>query len=229
MYKNNVEIVVSRYNESLSWLNDYPFNQFEYIVYNKGDNDNFVKTNVKEIVRLPNVGRCDHTYLYHIVANYDKLSNIVVFFPGSVNMSHKLVKAHKILNNIIASNYEKAFFVGSYHNSIKNDLYHFTIDKYQCSYSENYNKNNESRLYKCRIRPFGNWYNYFFGNTVAHWVTYGGLFCVDKRDIIQHPIERYENLRNVVRVHSNPEAGHYIERSWGAIFYPLVYTLKLKE
>ena len=36
MCKNNIEIVVSRYNENLSWLNEYPFNQFEYIVYNAG-------------------------------------------------------------------------------------------------------------------------------------------------------------------------------------------------
>ena len=27
MFKNNVEIVVSRYNEDLSWLNEYPFNK----------------------------------------------------------------------------------------------------------------------------------------------------------------------------------------------------------
>ena len=47
-YKNDVAVVVARYNESLSWLNEYPFSQFEYIVYNKGDNDNFVKTNVKQ-------------------------------------------------------------------------------------------------------------------------------------------------------------------------------------
>jgi hypothetical protein len=180
-------------------------------------------------VRLPNVGRCDHTYLYHIVANYDNLSNIVVFFPGSLDMSKKLPKAHKILNNIIASNYEKAFFVGSYHNSIKNDLYNFAINKHQCEYSENVNKNSESRLYKCRIRPFGNWYNFFFGDTQAHWVTFYGILSIDKRDIIQHSVERYANLRNIVSVHSNPEAGHYIERSWGAIFYPLVYTLKLQE
>ena len=57
----------------------------------------------------------------------------------------------------------------------------------------------------------------------------GGVFSIDKRDIIQHPIERYLNLRNVVRIHSNPEVGHYIERSWGAIFYPLGYTLKIHE
>ena len=50
IYKNNVEIVISRYNEDLLWLNEYPFNQFEYIVYNKGDNDKFDKTNVKVII-----------------------------------------------------------------------------------------------------------------------------------------------------------------------------------
>jgi len=36
-------------------------------------------------------------------------------------------------------------------------------------------------------------------------------------------------LKNVVGLHSNPEVGHYIERSWGAIFYPLIHTVKIKE
>jgi hypothetical protein len=95
MYKNNVEIVISRYNEDLSWINEYPFNQFEYIVYNKGDNDNFEKNNVKKIINLDNVGRCDHTYLYHIINNYDNLSEHTIFLPGSSNMITKYTKAKK--------------------------------------------------------------------------------------------------------------------------------------
>ena len=105
MYKNNVEIVIARYNEDLFWLNEYPFNQFEYIVYNKGDNQLFNKTNVKKIVNLQNVGRCDHTYLHHICDNYDNLSDIVVFFPGSVDIKEKKIKAICILENIIKNNY----------------------------------------------------------------------------------------------------------------------------
>ena len=66
-----VEIVVARYNETLGWLNEYPFNQFKYIIYNKGDNYTFVKTGVQQIINLENVGRCDHTYLYHIIENYN--------------------------------------------------------------------------------------------------------------------------------------------------------------
>lgn len=228
MYKNNVEIVVSRYNEDLSWINEYPFNQFEYIVYNKGDNDIFEKNNVKKIVNLPNIGRCDHTYLYHIIENYNNLSNIVVFFTGSIKNNHlKKNKALKILNNIINSNYNNAYFVGNFHNSLKMHYRNFTLDNYSCVDPDNYTKNSENILKKCRIRPFGRWYTYFYGDAPSHWVTFGGVFSIDKRDIIQHPISRYQNIILAVNDHSNPEAGHYIERSWGALFFPMIYTCKI--
>ena len=48
----NVYIVVSRYNENLKWLLEYPFTEFEYIIYNKGDDENFVKRNVKKIINI---------------------------------------------------------------------------------------------------------------------------------------------------------------------------------
>lgn len=35
MYKNNVEIVIARYNEPLLWFNEYPFTEFDCIIYNK--------------------------------------------------------------------------------------------------------------------------------------------------------------------------------------------------
>ena len=46
----SIDIVVSRYNEKLNWINEFPFNQFNYTVYNKGENDNFIKTNVIKII-----------------------------------------------------------------------------------------------------------------------------------------------------------------------------------
>ena len=227
IYKNNVVIVIARYNESLSWLDEHPFNKFEYIVYNKGDNYDFVKTNVKSIVNLPNLGRCDHTYLYHIINNYYNLTDIVVFLPGSVNMPEKKHIAVNILNNIINSNYTKASFIGYYYDSIQKHFTDFTLDNHKCGYEENFKKNSETTLLKCRVRPYGNWYRFFFGNVNAHMAAFSGVFSVDKRDIIQHHLDRYKKLLNTVSTHSNPEAGHYIERSWGVIFYPLNYTMKI--
>jgi hypothetical protein len=136
--------------------------------------------------------------------------------------------AIRILNNIINSNYTKASFIGSYYNSIQNHYKNFKLNHHLCACPENFSKNNETKLLTCKIRPYGNWYKYFFGNVNAHMVALSGIFSVDKRDIIQHAVDRYTKLITTVSTHSNPEAGHYIERSWGVIFYPFNYTLKSK-
>jgi hypothetical protein len=224
---DNVNIIISRFNENLYWLNEYPFNQFKYIIYNKGDNDNFIKTNAIKIINTENVGKNDHTYLYHIISNYDLLPNILVFFPGSINIDYKKQKAVKILNKILESNYKDAYFVGHYQPSVQKSFFNFKLDEWKTSDKINFIKNNESKLQLSKIRPYGLWYNYFFGKTPAQWSTWWGIFSIDKRDIIQHPITRYQILIETVNKHSNPEAGHYIERSWGAIFFPLVYTKKI--
>lgn len=225
--KKIIDIIVSRYNEDLEWINEYPFNQFQYIVYNKGVNENFCKNNIKKIINLSNIGRCDHTYLYHIVNNYDNLSDILVFFPGSLNMEYKKERSVKILNYIILNGFKNAYFLGNYQNDIFETFKYFKLDNWRSSNLKNSEINPESQLQLCKLRPYGKWYRYFFGNTKARWNTLFGVFSIDKRDIIQHKKMRYEMLLDTVSHSSNPEAGHYIERSWGAIFYPIIYTKKI--
>lgn len=227
--KKKINVIISRYNEDLEWIDEYPFNQFQYIVYNKGINENFCKNNIKQIINIPNVGRCDHTYLYHIINNYDNLSDILVFFPGSLNIECKKQKAIKILNYIILNEYKNAYFLGNYQNDVFETFKDFKLDNWKSTDLKNLKINSESQLQLCRIRPYGKWYRYFFGNTKAKWNTYLGIFSIDKRDVIQHLKIRYEILLNTVSNSSNPEAGHYIERSWGAIFYPMIHTKKIVE
>ena len=223
---SNVEIIIARFNEDLNWTQEAPFNLFQYIVYNKGNNENFNKKNVKQIINIKNVGKNDHTYLYHIIENYDNLPNIMVFFPGSLNLDYKKIKAKIILNNIIRSKFSKAYFIGDYKQSVKEFFKNFKLDNWETSDKKNFLLNNEKALQKSEIRPYGNWYTHFFGNSQAKWFTLCGIFSIDKRDVTQHPIERYQELLQTVNKSSNPEAGHYIERSWGVIFYPLIYTNK---
>ena len=45
-------------------------------IYNKGD------SHIPNSISLHNVGRESHTYLYHIVNNWDKLADRTVFFQG---------------------------------------------------------------------------------------------------------------------------------------------------
>jgi hypothetical protein len=219
---NIIQIIVSRYNEDLSWINEEPFNKFTYIVYNKGINDFFEKKNVNTIINLPNVGRCDHTYLYHIVHNFDNLATINVFFPGSLNNEYKKNNAKKILYNILK--YKTAISLGTYTSNIKKYFNTFILDNWCCTDPENTKLNPETKLLPAIIRPYGNWFHYHFGDIIVnHWCIHG-IFSIHKNDILQHNILRYKKLLNSVERHSNPEVGHYIERSWAAIFYPLLFT-----
>lgn len=221
---SGIEIVVSRYNESLDWIKENPFNEYNMVVYNKGPNDNFEMTsNIIKTVPLQNVGRCDHTYLYHIVNNYDNLAEITVFLPGSCNMQNKKEKATRLLENIEKS--KTAIFISdTTHKNVKTDLYDFTLDEWVSSDESNKSINAESSLDKSKIRPFGKWYESNFGDSVVKHVTYLGIYSVSKHDILQHPLEHYKNLMIQLETSSNPEVGHYMERSWAAVFHPMNET-----
>jgi hypothetical protein len=218
-----IELVIARYNEDLEWTTKEPFNKYKYTVYNKGENENFNKTNVNEIISVDNVGRCDHTYLYHIINNYNDLADIVVFLPGSLDMSNKIDTAERLINNI--TNLNKAVFLGTYSDDVKEEFYDFKLDEWQASYGLNADINNETKLLKSPTRPFGKWFQKNFGDIKVNYHCYFGIFSIDRRDIIQNPIPYYQFLIKDLETHSNPEAGHYFERSWAAVFHPLTYTI----
>jgi hypothetical protein len=77
-----IEIVIARYNEDLSWLKKVP-KSIKIIIYNKGlDDIEKIKGIKYNIIKLPNIGRESHTYLYHIINNYNKLADKTIFCQG---------------------------------------------------------------------------------------------------------------------------------------------------
>ena len=124
--QKSIEIIISRYAEDLKWTTEYPFNKYKYIVYNKGENEEYEKQNILRSYNIKNQGKCDHTYLYHIVHNYDNLSDIVVFLPGCINESYFKFSKAKILFELIEK-YNEAFFIVDYHttNTILDEYYYF--------------------------------------------------------------------------------------------------------
>jgi len=74
----NTELVVAHYNEDMTWAEEWNNGGVHLRVYTKGK----VPTGFKA-EELPNVGRESHTYLTHIVKNYDALANWTVFTQGA--------------------------------------------------------------------------------------------------------------------------------------------------
>jgi len=226
---DKINFIISRYNENLKWTLEYPYNKYKYIVYNKGNNENFEKKNVIKVITLPNIGRETHTYLYHIINNYDNFKDINVFFPGSIDTTHNIFKKKLISSKLInyIEKYNTPVFISF--NNIKNnkivdEFRYFQVDSYSSTTKENFYLNKESKTEKCFYRPYYKWYNKLFGNRQSNTVIHYGIFSVDKRDILQYPKDYYEKLITYVNNSSNPEAGHYFEKSWGVIFSPFNYT-----
>ena len=68
------EIVISAYDKDYNWINQLD-SEIKVTVYKKGS-----KPLPNEILIEPNVGRDVHTFFYHLVHNYDTLSDYT-FFP----------------------------------------------------------------------------------------------------------------------------------------------------
>lgn len=218
---NSIDLVIARYSESVDWLSKLELNKFRKIfIYNKGSDlpeIAFLKNYNYEIIKLPNVGREAHTYLYHIINNYNNLANVTIFLPGSCTMDNKWDRSIETINKTITTN--KSVFVATVIDL--KDLYDFKIDEYRSTNKDNSNKNNESKLLECSERPFGKWYEKNFKNISIYSVCYNAIFAVSKEDIHHRSLDSYKNLIKYVDHHSNHEAAHYFERAWLAVFYPV--------
>ena len=141
-----------------------------------------------------------------------------------MTIGYKKQRALNILQKIKNNNYKIAVFIGKYNKNICELFKDFSLDEWSSTDKQNLIANKEKKLELCLLRPYGKWFDYCFGNIQANIYSFCGIFSIDKRDIIQHPIERYKNLLQQLSNSSNPEVGHYIERSWSAIFHPITYT-----
>ena len=226
----SVELVVARYNEDLNWMKNEPFDHYpNVIIYNKGPNANFYHQSSSQIVEVKNVGRCDHTYLYHIVQNYDKLKDITVFLPGSADMGFKIKQTTDLFNEIETTGQAAFVNTRTFPTSLRDIYADFQLDEWKASDTRNTAINSESKLELSKYRPYGVWYDHYLKDKEAYTLSFYGIFSVAKEDILQYPKSYYENLIQDLSHSSNPEVGHYFERSWVAIFHPLKHTRLVPE
>ena len=214
----DIEIVIARYKENIDWLDNPPFNKYKVVCYNKGDDLPKCESTKCRLIPLPNIGRCDHTFLYHIINNYDNLANVTIFLPASCTDEHKIRTTYKLMH--LVDKTQDSVFLGKPYDNVREILGRLFINKHVATNLVNKKANPEKELLPCPIRPFGRWYDAMFGDVISKVVCYFSLFAVSKEHILQHPKEYYEKLIKFVDSHSNPEAGHYMERSWAAIFAP---------
>jgi hypothetical protein len=71
--RDRVKLIIARYREDIAWVSNLGY---DYVVYNKGGDT------LKNSIVLGNIGREAHTYLSHIVREYDNLAYMNIFLQG---------------------------------------------------------------------------------------------------------------------------------------------------
>ena len=154
---------------------------------------------------LPNIGRETHTYLHHIINNYDSLPEVTIFLPGSADASNKWNKTINICKYAI-ENMKSVLIYDSYMNIKK--LYSFTMEEYASTNEENSKKNNNPEIELASTRPYGLWYEKWFPNININYVSYNCIIAIHRNHIYNRSKSFYEELIKEVSNTSNPEVGH---------------------
>ncbi len=229
--KNKITIIIARYKEDISYLLNDEFKNYHIIIYNKGNEiSNQEIINKYKIIQLPNVGKCDHTYLHHIIENYDNISDVTIFLPASFYlMDYKKNRGLKVIEKANETN-NTVFPVTNVGSSVLETDYlnNFALNEWKTSFGNNQESNQSYQTKLSPERPYGKWYEKHFPNNKCPYVCYMGIFAISKEDIHKNPLEKYKTLISYVDDDVNPEAGHFIERAWVSLFYPIdescVYT-----
>lgn len=202
-------IIISRFDENLSWLERYK--SFNIIVYNKGEE--LKKNNFKKIYNLKNVGRESHTWLHHIVRNYDQLDDINIFLQGKIDdlncMAFQDVNLYEKNMSNLGFCCSRLGLLGPFH--WKDNIGIEKNPKYLSQW-----KNEGIRKSNLGFRRFA---KKLFPNIPLFVATsYGGCFAVKRELIQQHNKDFYKYILTFLEDHKNPIEGHYMERLWCFMF-----------
>ena len=215
-----IDLVIARYKEPLEWLSEYANSPFRrIIIYNKGPSE-FVCPVMKSpcsVKPLPNLGVCDHTYLHHIVEEYNDLADITIFLPGSANLPNKIATKQKVVDFALKG--EPALF-GSNVGNVRAHEGAFQLTEWQVTDPVNRDAGASITLAPATPRPFGAWFDHYLKGNTCPYITWAGLFSLSKDMIKTHTVDYYKVFLEQLSHDKYPEAAHYVERAWAALVYP---------
>ena len=217
--EKSYDVVISRYKEQLDWLSLLEGKPIRYVyIYNKGP-DAVILPKLPgqvKIVQLPNVGVCDHTYLYHIVNEYDNLADVTVFLPAS---AHGVDRKRATVQAVLRKTFDErktcmAGYAGQ--GTVYEQSKDFKLDEWKVTDPKN-QENIDYELVKANPRPFGEWYKKYIPQKDTNRLSLTGMFSVSKNSVRAHDLEMYIRLMDQLNKDKFPEAAHYMERSWATV------------
>ncbi len=223
-----VDLVVSHFKDSLEWTLALRPHLTRTFVYDKRDiaskHDGAIGVNPNEaltIVSRANVGKCDESYLHHIVTHWDDLADWTVF---TVDAPHDRMHEVSMEDCLAPGEHLRVprLWKGRDWDPVTGRLNWHQWGSIRDRNGTNWKDRYEGGIIAPAALPFVEWMRRYIGfdpNSAA-WPGYapGGIMGVPRRAIKYLPKAFYERLRDQLSHAVEPEEGHYCERSFATIF-----------
>ncbi len=217
---STIDIVVGHYSASLVWLDELlaqlPTDSYRLFVYTKSQVERLVLSSpIHQWVRLANIGRCDHAYIYHIINTFDQAKSEKTFFVKDSATRHSTVKellallqtplADQAIGPLQASSYRGVDAVWRL-----------------LAWNEGHDQNNNRDHFLTApafLTPFKSWSRvvlndpYFEVETI-HSRVHGAILLCRSENFSAVPIEVWIRIGLSLSTGGNVETGHYLERFW---------------
>lgn len=197
------ELIVSYYNsldfcELTQKLND----DIKVTVYNKSGKK---LGNYDNEILLENIGREGHTYLNHIISNYDNLTDLSIFIQDDFN---EHLPSIDFFQESLKQNEESGFYL--FPCSWRRSDY---VSQYRRGVVDGYLELAEITD-KYAIKHFSERFEILLPSSYQTEVC--AHFLVSKEKILKHSKEKYEKILEWLLEHENN--GYVLEHSWKIIF-----------
>jgi ankyrin repeat protein len=211
----SLEVVVVRYDEDLSWIEQEFLNSSaKIVIYNKGeDNLDYLPKNYT-IINTPNVGWFGGTILLHIVNNYDNLADRTLFLQG-FPYDQELLLPLIIHNDETLQSQQCINIIGKCQNTTllkESEEFH--------GYSDAAWKANKYKLFErdnSSMIMFS--YNYIDAAYQAAdelRMDLGAQFAVDREKVRFRSKNHYQRMLDVFNK-TRPIADFYLEKTWDVL------------
>ena len=195
---------------------------------------------------LSNTGRCDHTYLYHIVQRWKSLADVTVFIKDTTMAHVHLGSGSRLLSFARRQPSPSLHFWCA--RPMWGTACWYEVSRYRSEacktpleaqargeeYMSTRCYDSDARFIRASIRPVGNWLaHHRIGRAEQTWQNCsasfhehrpeipfcpGGIFAASRSAILTSPRTTYERLLAALSIADNMEEGHYVERAWLSLF-----------
>ena len=210
--EKSYKLIVARYNENLDWVNAFD----SYQIYNKGAKD-LAPHHQANAIQIPNVGREAHTYLYHIINNYENLEDVLIFSQGAIlhhtyhsDMSEFKRRALDIDRQGFSTE------LGNISGRVGDNSAIFTLHGHG---GKLYYTGEDRRSKDASVPPFyklGEWWKRATDEPYvrSRSVFWGATFSVKKEFILKRSLEGYMRIFGTLCGDKNSLEAHFCERTW---------------